>query len=271
MIAADLHMHSYFSDGLLPPETVAELAKAAGAQAVALTDHDTVAGVERMRAACGKSGLVNLTGIEISTHAGCEVHILGYNLDTANAGLAAFLADMAAAKEKRIRAMLDKLAAHGMPLSFEQVKAFAVSSLSRGHVARAMVAAGYAADVGECFEKWLFEGGPCFVSNTQAAPETAIEIIHAAGGVAVLAHPMRMKCPDAQKFALIERLRKAGLDGIEAGYKNMPTEVTAPYSQAARRHGLFITNGGDFHGRNSRIVPRPLESAAVKALGLAEK
>lgn len=268
MPKADLHMHSVYSDGLFPPAEVAARARAAGAEIVALSDHDTFAGIPEMDAACAKFGIRNIHAVEVSTFSDCEVHILGYNIDIENAAFVAFLDGMAAAKEQRIATVLERLAEHGMSLSLDAVKQEARTTLSRAHVARALVRAGYLPDVGTAFEEWLYEGGPCFVPNGFATPERAIDVIHAAGGVAVLAHPMRIKRPDAEKAALVQRLHRHGLDGIEARYKTYKPERAAPFIALAEQYNLFVTCGGDFHGGRSGIVPRELDRKTCQALGL---
>lgn len=264
----DLHMHSNWSDGLLSPTEVAAAAQAAGAEVVALSDHDTCAGVAEMSEACKRFGIINVPALEVTSHDGCDVHVLGYNIRPFDKDLNEFLKYMQKAREERAQIMLDRLSALGMPLTMEQVCVFARKTMSRGQVAHALVAAGYAKDIGECFEKWLYEGGPCFAPNTQATPIEAIARIHAAGGLAVLAHPVRLKKTDAEKIELIDRMAKAGLDGIEAVYKHSAPDRIALFTELAAKYKLFVTNGGDFHGRTSQILPRPLMPDTLAALGI---
>lgn len=266
---ADLHMHSYYSDGAYPPAVLADYARKAGAEAVALSDHDTLDGIDEMNAACESLGIVNVPAVEISSFETCDVHILGYNIDPRRADLRAFLSEMETAKIQRIGRILDKLRVHGMPLELGDVRKFARSSLSRGHVARAVVERGWAASIQECFDRWLYEGGPCHVPNTKARPSEVVRLIHTAGGTAVLAHPIRLKLDDGAKAAYVRKLAAEGLDGIEASYKQSPPERTAFFTGLAKENGLFVTNGGDFHNaERNTICPRPLSEAAARALHL---
>ncbi len=267
---ADLHAHSHYSDGLLPPARLAQAAAAAGLDIVALTDHDTTAGVVEMNAACAGCGVRNLPGVEISAFDRCDVHILGYNIDCENAALSAFLSAMAAARAERIGRIADKLAGYGMPIDFDALKRSAAGSLSRGHLARALLEKGYETDFKACFDKWLNPGCPCYLPQTRALPEEAIDIIHAAGGAAVLAHPVRLRMPDRDKAALIARLARAGLDGLEAVYKDSPESSVAFFRTLAADNGLFVTPGGDFHAPDTQcLYPRPLDPDAARALGVA--
>ncbi len=269
---ADLHNHSYFSDGMLAPTEVARTLKAAGLQAVALSDHDTTAGVAEMTAECDRLGIINISAVEISAYEDCDVHILGYNVDCSDEKLQTFLGGIRASREERIKNMLALLAENGMPLEFSDVKKYVRSSLSRSHVARAMLAAGYETDFRACFDKWINYGSPCYVPNTVLKPEKAIEVIHSAGGKAVLAHPSRLRKKDPEKLTFIDRLAAAGLDGLEAVYKNLPEERVAFFRSAAQKNGLFVTVGGDFHAPDRHpIYLRELDSDAAAALKISAR
>lgn len=266
---ADLHAHSHYSDGLLPPARLAQAAAEAGLDIVSLTDHDTTTGVEEMNAACAECGVRNVPGVEISAFDRCDVHILGYTIDCKNAALTGFLSDMAAARAERVGRIADRLAAHGMPVDFDAVKRSAAGSLSRGHLARAMLEKGYETDFKACFDKWLNPGCPCYLPQTRALPEEAVDVVHAAGGLAVLAHPVRLRLSDGDKAALIVRLARAGLDGVEAVYKDSPEPAVAFFRKLAADNGLFVTPGGDFHAPDTqKLYPRPLDPDAARALGV---
>lgn len=267
MTPADLHCHSYYSDGLQSPTEVARLAARAGVQVIALTDHDTTAGVAEMTAACRALGLVNLPAVEISAFTDCDVHILGYNIDCKNRDLQSFLSDLERARTVRMGKILEKLAAHGMPLDMADVRRLAMGSVSRGHVARAMIAAGYETDLQDCFRKWINYNGKCYVPNDRVPPEEAIAAVHAAGGKAVLAHPCRLRMPDEDKAQFIARLAAAGLDGVEAVYKQSSPERVALFRGMAEENGLFVTTGNDFHSADRQtIVPRPLDEKTERNL-----
>lgn len=167
------------------------------------------------------------------------------------------------------RRIADKLAGYGQPIDFDALKRSAAGSLSRGHLARALLEKGYETDFKACFDKWLNPGCPCYLPQTRALPEEAIDIIHAAGGAAVLAHPVRLRMPDQDKAALIARLARAGLNGLEAVYKDSPGSSVAFFRALAADNGLFVTPGGDFHAPDTQcLYPRPLDPDAARALGV---
>lgn len=266
---ADLHCHSNCSDGKLPPHLLAALAKKAGAEAFALTDHDTMCGVERARKAAEKEGIAFIGGVEISSYGICNVHVLGYNVDCKNSVFAEFEKKIADFRDERIREMIKRLNARGINVSYEDVAEFAVRSPSRGHVARAMVSLGYEPDIKTCFEKWLKEGEPCYVPNDMITPAEAVELILECGGVPVLAHPMRLKMSLEGGEKLVKGLKDVGLRGIEASYKLFDNSITAPFYEMAEKYDLFVTNGGDFHAPDrSAFVPRKISERTAAALGL---
>lgn len=269
---ADLHCHSYFSDGELSVEEVVALGKKAGAQLMSLTDHDTMFGTDRARAAAKKEGIAFVSGVEISTHDKCDVHILGYNVDKDNPLFVKFEQEMAVSKQERVQSMIDKLAAFGMSISLDDVRQFAQKSLSRAHVAKALVAKGYEPDVQSCFNKWLREGAPCYAANEYMLPQQGVELINKCSGVAVLAHPVRLKLTQSDVSALVRSLADCGLKGIEASYKFSGEEAVRLYSRLAKETGLIVTNGGDFHtlSRNV-IIPREMSEQALEVLGVKDR
>lgn len=266
---ADLHSHSNCSDGKLPPHLLPALAKKAGADVFALTDHDTMCGIERAKRAAEKEGIGFLAGVEISSYDACNVHVLGYHVDDKHPAFVDFEQRMSTYRDERIREMVRRLNDRGIDITYDDVMEFAVRSPSRGHVARAMVAKGYAPDVKTCFERWLKEGEPCYVPNDMITPVEAVELIQVCGGVPVLAHPMRLKLSLERGEKLVKRLKDAGLKGIEASYKLFDESITAPFYEMAEKYDLFVTNGGDFHAPDrSAFVPREISERTAKALGL---
>lgn len=272
-MTADLHNHSYYSDGSLAPAQVAALAKAKGLDVVALSDHDTVAGVPEMLDACRKLHIACVPAVEISSYdADGDVHILGLNIDITDSRFLRLLGEMKAARTARMREMLALLAKHGMPLPFDRAAAFARGTMARGHIAQALVAAGYEKSIADCFQKWLHADCPCYVANHQITPTETIDAIHAAGGLAVLAHPVRMRKSDETHAAFVSALTAAGLDGIEADYRDSTPERIAFFRNLAMENGLFVTPGSDFHDPDrSTMRAWPLDPAAAKALLLLEK
>lgn len=251
----DLHLHSYYSDGHFAPAVVMQKAAAAGCEVVALTDHDTIGGLGEARAAAKQAGLLFIGGVEFSAYDGFEAHILGYGMDVHSPRFLAFIEAQKRRRRERSEKLLVNLARHGF--TFPQgTFDFAVDrELSRSHIALAMVQLGYEPDYTTAFEKWMRSGSPTFVATQGTLPETAVEEIHAAGGLAVLAHPMRLKLDGYDRIAFIKRLHKAGLDGIEATYKGKTAKA---FKDLASALGLFMTAGGDFHLYDTDILPREL-------------
>jgi 3',5'-nucleoside bisphosphate phosphatase len=243
----DLHLHSTFSDGTFAPEEVARRAKLAGLAAVSLTDHDTVAGCERMAAACAEQRLDFIPGTELTADLEeIELHILGYFINPGHAPLLTALNHFQDVRVQRIHDIASRLNELGVSLTAEAVFQVAnCRSPGRPHVARALVEGGFCATFDEAFERFLKKDRPAWVPKFKVSAAAAIQLIHAAGGAAVLAHPVLNRCDH-----LIPALAAAGLDGIEVLHtKHSPTD-TARYTALARGHGLLTTGGSDCHGLN---------------------
>ena len=242
---ADLHLHTFFSDGTYTPEELAAHASAQGLSAVALTDHDTVDGCPRMAAACAANGLEFIPGAELtSEYKGKEFHILGYWLDTAAPALLSRLSGFQAVRTSRIRDMVQRLNQRGIPLTAEAVFAIAnCRAPGRPHVARALVEGGHCATYDEAFERFLKKGRPGWVPKAKMEAATTIELIHAAGGAAVLAHPGLYHAD-----RLIPELAAAGLDGLECWHTRHAADASASYARVAAELGLVATGGSDCHG-----------------------
>jgi predicted metal-dependent phosphoesterase TrpH len=250
----DLHLHTTASDGRCTPEELVYHAAAAGVTVMAVTDHDTMAAVPQVRAAAAALGIDVVPGIEITAvEAERDVHMLGYFLDAGDASLDAFLARQRADRIARVETMAAQLARLGMPVDLDGViasaRAQAGQSIGRPQVARAMIAAGHVATMDEAFGRWLGQGGPAYVSRTGATPAAVVQIIHAAGGLASIAHPGRTRI-DAQ----IPALRDAGLDALEAFHSDHDRATASRYAAMARDLGLLMTGGSDYHGDPARGV-----------------
>jgi 3',5'-nucleoside bisphosphate phosphatase len=244
----DLHLHTTVSDGRCTPRELVARAAAAGVSIMAVTDHDTVAGVADVQAHARERGMLAIAGIEITAvDEQRDVHVLGYFVDPANVALGAFLARQRAIRIARVEAIGARLAALGMPIDIEPLLAAARletgQSIGRPIIARAMIDAGYVADTREAFERWLARGCPAFVPRTGASSEDVIAMIHAAGGLASLAHPGQTAIDSR-----IGTLRDAGLDALEAHHSDHDAAAVARYSQLARELDLLVTGGSDFHG-----------------------
>ena len=239
----DLHIHSTASDGEYAPAEIVELACSLGLEVIAITDHDTVAGIDEAMEAAQRSGLEVVPGVEINAESQDQsIHILGYYIDHRNDFLLAELAKLCHSREWRARRVLKDLAALGMPLEWDRLLEIAGGSLiGRPHIAEAMVERGYVSTIREAFDDYLGRGMPGYVQRPRLAPEEAIDLILSAGGVPVLAHPLGV-------LPILPGLLSAGLAGLETYYSGYSVEDSRVIASEARRHGLITTGGSDYHG-----------------------
>ncbi len=244
---ADLHLHSNFSDGTFTPEEVVAEAVKHRLAAIALTDHDTVEGCERAALGCRAAGLEFITGTELTAEQdGNELHILGYFLDATNPKLLAELARFQAVRQNRIREMVLRLNQLNVPLPVEAVFALAnCRSPGRPHVARALVNARLCGSLDEAFERFLKKNRPAWVPKAKMSALVAIQLVHQAGGLAVMAHPGLNRSDEA-----IPGLVEAGLDGIECFHTKHSTATAGRYLELADKFHLLVTGGSDCHGRS---------------------
>ncbi len=246
---ADLHLHTLFSDGTFTPEELVERASKLGFAAIALTDHDTVEGCGRATAACAAAQMEFIPGTELTAeHEDTEVHILAYFVDTQNQTLLTRIAGFQSVRQNRIREMVAAINKLGVPLKAEDVFALAnCKSPGRPHVARAMVKAGLVANLDEAFERFLKKGRPAWVPKTKMSALEGVELIHQAGGLAVMAHPGLNRTDD-----IIPDLIAAGLDGIECFHTKHSTVMAERYLEIAEKYNLLVTGGSDCHGFSKR-------------------
>jgi predicted metal-dependent phosphoesterase TrpH len=250
---ADLHLHTFFSDGTFTPEELVERASKLGFAAIALTDHDTVEGCERAATACAAAQMEFISGTELTAeHADTEVHILAYFVDTQNQTLLTRIAGFQSVRQNRIREMVAALNKLGIPLKAESVFALAnCKSPGRPHVARALVKEKLIGNLDEAFERYLKKGRPAWVPKTKMSALEAVELIHQAGGLAVMAHPGLNRTDE-----IIPDLVAAGLDGIECFHTKHSTTMAARYLEIADKFHLLVTGGSDCHGfsKNRPII-----------------
>lgn len=244
---ADLHLHTFFSDGTYSPEELVGHATRYGFAALALTDHDTVEGCDRMAVACDQAGIEFLPATELTAELrGFELHLLGYEIDSTHPRLLDELDRFQTVRQNRIREMVERLNRLDVPLKAEAVFAIAnCRSPGRPHVGRALVQAGICATLDEAFERFLKRHRPAWVPKCKISAFDAITLIHEAGGVAVLAHPGLNRTDD-----VIPELVEAGMDGLECFHTKHSTATIEHYFNLAEQHDLIVTGGSDCHGMN---------------------
>jgi 3',5'-nucleoside bisphosphate phosphatase len=240
----DLQVHSTASDGSVAPEAIPALAAAVGLVAFALTDHDTVDGVAAATDAAAAHGIEVIPGVELSAVSnGVEVHLLGLHLSNV-ATMADRLVALRHDREERARTIVRALQAHGLAITDEDVLQAADGvAIGRPHVANALVARGHVRDRWEAFDRWLGAGKPAYVAKPEFLAADAIALIHAAGGLAVWAHPGTLGRSDA-----VKSLAEVGLDGIEVRHPSQNVEDQRRLQALADHFGLLPSGGSDWHG-----------------------
>lgn len=246
----DLHMHTTRSDGQFSPAETITMAHDAGVTVAAITDHDTVAGIQEGEETAAKYGMRFFPGIELSVQGDREIHILGYGVDRTNEALLAFCKEQSDNRKKRVGRMLTYLQDLGVEITLDDVKASNNGKTTgRVHFARTLVDKGYATSISDAFDKYLTT--PEYYAKAERpkpTPADGIAAIRNAGGVAVLAHPYQLHLEPTPFCALLEQLMEYGLSGIEAYYSRHTPEQTQFYLGVAEKYHLLITCGSDFHG-----------------------
>ncbi|MBI3432920.1 MAG: PHP domain-containing protein [Hydrogenophilales bacterium] len=256
MLNIDLHCHSNVSDGVLPPAEVVARAAANGVHALALTDHDDVAGVAAARAAADAAGLMLIPGVEISVSwGGHTVHIVGLRIDPAHPALAAGLYDIRLGRIERARRMGDDLAQSGIAGAYEGAYDYAANKqmVGRTHFARWLVAQGHAPDMRSAFRKFLTRGNPGYVEHEWTTLENAVGWIRASGGMAVIAHPGRYAFNARELHRLLDAFRALGGEGIEVITGSHHPSEYGKFADLARAFGLKASRGADFHAPGEGI------------------
>ncbi|WNG48917.1 PHP domain-containing protein [Archangium minus] len=254
----DLHSHTTASDGQHSPAELLALAASAGVKVLAVTDHDTVAGLGEAAEAARAHGLELVPGIELSAFVlKREVHILGHFVRPDFPELASYAARLRVEREQRMERMVEGLRKMGFPVRMEEVRTIAGSAqLGRPHLARLLVERGWCLDVKDAFDRFLGSGKSAWVDRFKLDGAEAIRLIHRAGGTATLAHPGSSK---VERYELLQ-LAKAGLDGMEALHADHNPSVQEKYLKFAKEFDLVPTGGSDFHGEQVTPGKRPGDS-----------
>lgn len=247
----DLHIHTTASDGVMTPSAIVRYAKDKGLQAIAITDHDTIEGLEEALAEGRRIGLEVIPGIEISAeHSPGSMHLLGFFIDIHHPPLNEKLGDLQRARAERNPKMVEKLNRLGIDVTYEEVlKASGGGQVGRPHFAQVLSEKGYVRSFQEAFDRFLKKGAPAYVEKFRFTARESIHLINEAKGVPVLAHPntLNMNGYSALENLLLQ-LVKEGLKGIEVLYPEHSALEVAQYKTLAERYGLLITGGTDYHG-----------------------
>ena len=244
----DLHLHSTSSDGKLAPADVVALAADRGLDLISLTDHDTLRGVAEAQSAGRRLGVAVLPGVELSgRYTGGQCHLLAWLPDPVPAEFLEWTHEKERDREARAHAMVERLQAAGVAVTWEDVRSAAEFNIGRPHVADALVAVGAADDRKDAFHRWIGVDGPGYVPSGKTEPTEIIERVAAAGGLISLAHPYSLNLAPAALDAYVQRLADAGLGAIEAHRADQDPATQQAYRELAQRHGLLVSQGSDFH------------------------
>lgn len=251
---ADLHTHSTASDGQYTPSELVRLAKVRGLEALALTDHDTVDGLDEASRAGEALGLRILRGVELSAREYRSLHILGYGFSTGSPALTKLCAEMKGGRDERKYRIIDFLHEKGIDVSLTEVEELAGGDvIGRPHFAQVMVRRGYVQSSREAFDRYLDTDEFQRIERQKPDARTCIETIRSAGGKVSFAHPYQVKLEDDALEALVRELSGYGLDAIECYYPRHTVQQQAFYLHLAEKYRLHVTGGSDFHGE--RVKP----------------
>lgn len=247
----DLHTHTTASDGSYSPHELIKSASSVGLKAIAVTDHDTMQGIEEAVNAGREYNIEVIPGMELSVlYRQGDMHVLGYYLLESTL-LNAVLQEVQESRAKRNPVILEKLAHLGCRIEADELKRLSQGGqIGRPHIAQAMVNHGFVADTRTAFAMYLKKGGPAYAPKSVLSPERAIEAIHSASGLAVLAHPFSLHCNrQVELEEIVEELKALGLDGMECYYSEHDPSFTDMCLRIANKYDLVVTGGSDFHGR----------------------
>ncbi|WP_338787378.1 PHP domain-containing protein [Metabacillus sp. FJAT-53654] len=245
----DLHLHTTASDGSFSPSEVVKMAAQKGLTTIAITDHDTLDGIQEAIETARKIGITIIPGIELSTkYKGKTIDILGYNIHETKE-LSSILQKMRKHRQNRCLLIVNKFCELGMTITLEGIQKYSKGNvIARPHIAKAVVDKGYAKDTQEVFDLYLGDGKPCAEDKMELSPSSGIELIHRAGGVAVLAHPLLI-----HDDIIVEELMQLAIDGIEVWHRKQSEEDSKRYKSLAEKYRKMMTGGSDFHNEAHEI------------------
>lgn len=270
-------MHSTASDGTDPPGTLGALAKQAGVDAIALTDHDTTAGLQACAQGCGEAGVAFVPGIEVSADPGPlmgggkagiasgsnvirrgTLHILGLFVRHDDTLLAQISQQMKDARDSRNPAIVDRLQTLGVEIDYEEVLELArqqgTAVIGRPHIGQVLIDKGCVSDMAQAFMQYIGQDGQAYVRRDRLTPADAIHAIHHAGGLAILAHPVQLHYEnDSQLELIVSRLKEVGLDGIETQHSDHDARHINHFTALARQLDLHCSGGSDYHGTRKKV------------------
>ncbi|MDA8270289.1 MAG: PHP domain-containing protein [Actinomycetota bacterium] len=246
----DLHTHSRFSDGSDSPQAIIELAKDAGCQSVALTDHDRIDGIEIAGRRAAELCIGFVPGVEISCiFQSGTFHLLAYYLEPTSGPLQDRLVEIQLARAERNRVLASKLAEAGFPITWDELMEEAGGpNLGRPHFAAVMLRKGIVSSIQEAFDRYLAKGRPFYVSKVLLSPKEAIELVKASGALAVLAHPKSLEVEESEFPSYLRELKEYGLVGVESYYGRYGAEERESLAKLAGSMSLVATGGSDYHG-----------------------
>lgn len=250
---ADLHCHSFFSDGTLSPEELVNAALDLGLSGLSITDHDTTGAYPEVLKIAKEKNLSIITGVEFSaTLEGCSVHILSYSFPESHPAILGLCEKHHSRRTLRNRLILEELSKLKMPISEMELTAASKNSktVGRPHIALAMMQKGYVSDIQEAFKKYIGDGKKAFVPGRTISVEETLSAIHEAKGLAVIAHPHLLKNQE-----IFKKLLKLPFDGMECFYSQFPLAEQKKWEKIALDHGLMISGGSDFHGATKPKTP----------------
>lgn len=257
MMRADLHVHTYCSDGRMSPAEVVEEAKNNGVRLLAVTDHDCMLACAEVKRAGEKAGITTVNGIEVSAYVDdVKIHTLGYNIDSEKPEFKAFLKELYEGSLKRSEDIISKLNKNGIDITMKEVlssRKVSVSPVHAMHIAFACAEKGYCGGNASAFFFEYLAWGKCAYSNLcRPSPDRTVELISSCGGFSSLAHPGRIDMEKSKLVKLVEKLKACGLGGIEAVYTTHTVTETAYFKEMAKAYSLLVTGGSDTHFKGGR-------------------